>query len=72
MLSNEPKNVPIRPFPPKLPILAVDSLPLYAYTDALLKVTDLHFQLVVVTKLPLIKTDSMMRYIAKDARTENC
>jgi hypothetical protein len=37
MLSNEPKNVPIRPFPPKLPILALDSLPLYPYTDALLK-----------------------------------
>jgi hypothetical protein len=37
MLSNEPNSVPIRPFPPKLPILALDSLPLYAYTDALLK-----------------------------------
>jgi hypothetical protein len=37
MLSNEPENVPIRPFPPKLPILALDSLPLYPYTDALLK-----------------------------------
>jgi hypothetical protein len=27
MLSNDPKNVPIRPFAPKLPIVALASLP---------------------------------------------
>jgi hypothetical protein len=40
MLSNEPKNLPIRPFAPKSPILALASLPLYPYTDALLKKTN--------------------------------
>jgi hypothetical protein len=67
MLFNEPKNVPIRPFAPKLPILALDSLPWYPYTDALLKdnpgydpeTTCILFRCYVSTFLWLLATHEM-------------